>query len=51
MWFIMQQVMKVTLENAVLEFERQLDNAYNTYYDSTKKQAEKYRDLQVISAQ
>merc|ERR1711865_1104603 len=42
----MGQVMKVTLENAVLEFERQLDNAYNTYYDSTKKQTEKYRDLQ-----
>jgi len=41
-----KQVMKVTLENAVLEFERQLDNAYNTYYDSTKKQTEKYRDLQ-----
>ena len=44
------QVMKVTLENAVLEFERQLDNAYNTYYDSTKKQTEKYRDLQVLLA-
>eukprot|EP00656_Telonema_subtile_P016895 TRINITY_DN18962_c0_g1_i2.p1 TRINITY_DN18962_c0_g1~~TRINITY_DN18962_c0_g1_i2.p1 ORF type:complete len:254 (-),score=50.21 TRINITY_DN18962_c0_g1_i2:106-867(-) len=41
-----KQVMKVTLENAVNEFERQLDNAYNTYYDSTKKQTEKYRELQ-----
>merc|ERR1711959_221870 len=41
-----KQVVKVTLENAVNEFERQLDNAYNTYYDSTKKQTEKYRDLQ-----
>jgi len=41
-----KQVVKVTLENAVNEFERQLDNAYNTYYDSTKKQTEKYRELQ-----
>merc|ERR1719181_466725 len=41
-----KQVMKVTLETAVDEFERALDNAYNTYYESTRKQTEKYKQLQ-----
>lgn len=41
-----KQVMKVTLETAVGEFERALDNAYNTYYESTRKQTEKYKQLQ-----
>ena len=30
--------MKVTLETSVGDFERMLDSAYNTYYDSTRKQ-------------
>ena len=38
--------MKVTLETAVFEFEKALDNAYNTYYESTRKQTEKYKQLQ-----
>jgi len=41
-----KQVMKVTLETAVFEFEKALDNAYNTYYESTRKQTEKYKQLQ-----
>merc|ERR1712205_23558 len=41
-----KQVMKVTLETAVGVFERALDNAYNTYYESTRKQTEKYKQLQ-----
>merc|ERR1711998_655384 len=41
-----KQVMKVTLETLVSDFERQLDNAYNTYYESTRKQTEKYKQLQ-----
>merc|ERR1719230_99182 len=38
--------MKVMLETNVGEFERSLDNAYNTYYESTRKQTEKYKILQ-----
>merc|ERR1711959_325487 len=38
--------MKVTLETQVGGFERALDNAYNTYYESTRKQTEKYKQLQ-----
>jgi len=38
--------MKVTLEGLVQDFERALDNAYNTYYESTRKQTEKYKQLQ-----
>merc|ERR1711959_701150 len=41
-----KQVMKVTLENAVNEFEQSLNNAYDTYYESTRKQTEKYKNLQ-----
>lgn len=41
-----KQVMKVTLETAVGEFERSLDTAYNMYYESTRKQTEKYKWLQ-----
>merc|ERR1712167_557933 len=41
-----KQVMKVTLETAVGEFERQLDTAYNMYYESTRKQTDKYKCLQ-----
>merc|ERR1712188_312430 len=41
-----KQVMKVTLETSVGDFERMLDSAYNTYYDSTRKQTEKYKSLQ-----
>merc|ERR1711907_4917 len=41
-----KQVMKVTLETQVSDFERALDNAYNTYYESTRKQTEKYKQLQ-----
>merc|ERR1711959_344440 len=41
-----KQVMKVTLETQVGGFERALDNAYNTYYESTRKQTEKYKQLQ-----
>merc|ERR1711970_146213 len=35
-----KQVMKVTLEGYVTDLERALDNAYNTYYESTRKQTE-----------
>merc|ERR1711939_938370 len=41
-----KQVMKVTLETSVGDFERMLDSAYNAYYDSTRKQTEKYKSLQ-----
>lgn len=41
-----KQVMKVTLETSVGDFERMLDSAYNTYYDSTRKQTENYKRLQ-----
>merc|ERR1711939_1252608 len=41
-----KQVMKVTLETAVGEFERQLDTAYNMYYESTRKQTDRYKTLQ-----
>jgi len=41
-----KQVMKVTLETAVGEFERQLDTAYNMYYESTRKQTDRYKGLQ-----
>ena len=41
-----KQVMKLTLETAVGEFERSLDTAYNMYYESTRKQTEKYKWLQ-----
>lgn len=41
-----KQVMKVTLEGYVTDLERALDNAYNTYYESTRKQTEKYKSLQ-----
>jgi len=42
-----KQVMKVTLQTQVSDFERQLDNAYNTYYDSTRKLTDKYKNLQL----
>merc|ERR1712054_80066 len=41
-----KQVMKVTLETSVGDFERMLDSAYNTYYESTRKQTENYKRLQ-----
>merc|ERR1711988_1504652 len=41
-----KQVMKVTLETSVGDFEKMLDSAFNTYYDSTRKQTEKYKTLQ-----
>jgi len=41
-----KQVMKVTLETFVGDFERALDYAYNTYYDSTRRQTEQYKTLQ-----
>merc|ERR1711988_1358509 len=41
-----KQVMRVTLETSVGDFERMLDSAYNTYYDSTRKQTENYKRLQ-----
>merc|ERR1711959_200135 len=41
-----KQVMKVTLETAVNDFEQSLNNAYDTYYESTRKQTEKYKNLQ-----
>jgi len=41
-----KQVMKVTLETQVSDFEKLLDNAYNQYYDMTRKQTDKYKSLQ-----
>merc|ERR1711988_775334 len=41
-----KQVMKVTLETQISDFEKLLDNAYNQYYDMTRKQTDKYKSLQ-----
>lgn len=46
-----KQVMKVTLETAVGEFERSLDTAYNMYYESTRKQTDRYKKLQTKDLQ
>merc|ERR1711988_1706255 len=42
-----KQVMKVTLETSVGDFEKMLDSAFNTYYDSTRKQTDRYKQLQM----
>jgi len=46
-----KQVMKVELERDVNNFEKNLDRAYDQYYDSTRKLTDKYKQLQVKDLQ